>query len=248
MGALGAGLYSDDDACDARERFLDLLGEGHSGPVSTEKVLAEWEGVSQESTGFWLALAETQWRVGRLEDHVKAKALEIIDTNMDLDNWSEDGPKSMKARKSMLDKLRAKLLSPQPPAKKIRRRFKDKCDWPKGEVVSYRLRSGKLVLFRLIGVLCCDGSESPVFEFLNWVGEKVPAVESLMGLEAKAPGKFPWNPIGQFAITRTRESDFPTDRVQRIGVVLEPSRRPLGPEFYCWKRLDAHLKEDFGLE
>ena len=50
MGAWGTGLYSDDEACDVRDRFLDLVGEGRSSiPQATDILCEEWSSVIDET-------------------------------------------------------------------------------------------------------------------------------------------------------------------------------------------------------
>ena len=54
-----------------RGLYREMLGDGRSGEAATDALLAEWSEVindPEESSPFWLALADTQWRVGRLED------------------------------------------------------------------------------------------------------------------------------------------------------------------------------------
>ena len=65
--------FPDDTTSDVRDGFRDLIGEA----LSTEQA-------------FWLGLAVTQWKCGRLLERVKEKALEIIDTGADLKRWSGD--------------------------------------------------------------------------------------------------------------------------------------------------------------
>jgi len=73
MGAWKAAVFSDDTACDVRDNYVDLIGDGLSGAEATKKLLREWAGSlddPDEGPVFWLALAATQWKNGRLEDLV----------------------------------------------------------------------------------------------------------------------------------------------------------------------------------
>src|SRR5215469_10167451 len=82
MGAWGTAVFSDDTACDVRDNYVDLIGDGLSGVEATKKLLREWAGSlddPDEGPVFWLALAATQWKNGRLEDLVQQRALNIID-------------------------------------------------------------------------------------------------------------------------------------------------------------------------
>src|SRR6516162_2497943 len=124
MGAWGPAIFSDDTASDVRGDYRDLVGDGLTGPEATDHMLKDWRSsVDDPDDGpvFWLALAATQWTCGRLEERVKVKAIEIIDRGTDLDRWKHDA-KLLKQRQTVLLKLRAQLLSRQPPEKKIPKR------------------------------------------------------------------------------------------------------------------------------
>jgi hypothetical protein len=76
MGAWGTAIFSDDDACDVRDGYRQLVTDGLTGPAATNRLLLEWKEVlADEDDGplFWLALAATQWQFGRLEARVKAR-------------------------------------------------------------------------------------------------------------------------------------------------------------------------------
>src|SRR5262249_9543768 len=117
MGAWGTALFSDDTACDVRDDYLDLVGDGLSGPEATKALLKEWSNSLKdpdEAPVFWLALAATQWKCGRLEADVLQEALRVIDGGIDLARW-DAGSRDYKKRQAVLEKLRAQLVSPQPP-------------------------------------------------------------------------------------------------------------------------------------
>jgi hypothetical protein len=62
MGAWGTALFSDDTAGDVRDSYVDLVGDGLTGPEATKALLHEWSNSlndPDESPVFWLALAET---------------------------------------------------------------------------------------------------------------------------------------------------------------------------------------------
>ena len=151
MGVWGTAVFSDDTACDIRGDYQDLIGEGHSGSEATDILLRQWsdETYSGERSVFWLALAATQWKCGRLEERAKGKALEIIERRSDLAGWEDE--KLIRKRQAVLEKLRLQLVSPQPPIRKIPRRFRDRCDWKVGELVACRLKSGRWIIFRVTG-------------------------------------------------------------------------------------------------
>jgi hypothetical protein len=64
MGAWETALFSDDTACDVRDSYTDLVGDGLIGSEATKTLLREWAtslNDPDESPVFWLALAATQW-------------------------------------------------------------------------------------------------------------------------------------------------------------------------------------------
>ena len=70
MGAWGTGLYQDDIAMEVREYYQELLKKGISNEESLECVLEAFEEVledADDASPFWFALADTQWKLGRLD-------------------------------------------------------------------------------------------------------------------------------------------------------------------------------------
>ena len=82
MGAWQSSLYGNDTTCDVRDAYMDCLKEQLSNQEAFEKIFEEYEeliGDEYEEPLFWFALAETQWKVGRLTENVKERALEWIE-------------------------------------------------------------------------------------------------------------------------------------------------------------------------
>jgi len=76
MGTWGTAIFSDDTASDVRDEFRDLIGEGLSTEQATDKLLREYApSLDDPDDGppFWLGLAVTQWKCGRLLERVKEK-------------------------------------------------------------------------------------------------------------------------------------------------------------------------------
>lgn len=125
MGAWGTGLYSNDMAEDIKDDCRDVFSvktpeEGLR--ILEEEYLKEiLEDDYDELADFWYAVADYQWNKGILTERAKNKALELLERGAGLDLWIEEGNKSdIKKRKEVLEKLKEKLNSPQPPKKKIR--------------------------------------------------------------------------------------------------------------------------------
>ncbi len=189
MGTWGPGLYSDDTALDVKGQYRDLLREGTAPDEATNKLIEDFAiGDLTDDTAFWLALADTQWHWGYLEDRVKQNALHIINEGIDLARWEEQPYKSdVRLRKKTLEKLRARLESPQPLSKKLPQPYINKCPWKIGEAISYRLNSGQSVLFRVVGHDTSYGGIVPVMELLDWVGDAPPPKEQIATLKPMKP-------------------------------------------------------------
>lgn len=248
MGAWGAGLFADDLAADVRDEFCDLLGDGLTAKEATERLRKEYAQAiddGDEGPVFWLALAATQWKLGRLEGFVKQKALDVISSRSDLARWDTSADRTK--REKVLAKLRDQLLSQPPPPKKIRKTFKEASDWRVGEVVAFRLRSGRLALMRLIGYHQDKGGKFAVCELLDWAGNSVPSKERIDELGIKRES-------GDYGITQFLFCEPKTkkdkERVLRLGVISKPSQA-CGTG-YCgamvWPYVDRLFEETFNLK
>lgn len=144
MGIWGPGIYQDDLAADIRDYYKDQLRRGKQGEEITNDLLTQYQitlSDSDEAPVFWFSLADTQWDLGRLEDKVKNAALKHICAGDNLSRWKEENPKTAIAREQVIERLHQKLLSPQPPKKKISQYRIYTCEWNVGDVFAYQLQS-----------------------------------------------------------------------------------------------------------
>ena len=209
MGTWGTGIFSDDLASDIRRRYRDLVGDGFTGQQATKILLEEYREILAGPDGesaFWLALAATQWRCGRLEPMVQAQAIQVIDSGSDLLRW-QVAPQLLWKRQAVLKDLRRTPLSPQPPQQKIRKRFRNTCEWQVGEIIAYRLQSGSYALFQVIDYFTDLGGTSPIFEILDWQGQEIPAREVLENVSIKV-GK---DGATQITVGRVSNRELPHD-------------------------------------
>lgn len=244
MGTWGTALFSDDLAADVREAYRDLLGEGLSAAEAAERLIAQHASSvadPDEAPVFWLALAATQWKLGRLDDRTLQEALRAIDSGDDLRRWS--APADRKKREAVLAKLREQLLSPQPPAKRIPRRILDANDWEVGEVVGLRLRSGNWALMRTIDHFVDKGGRYALVEFLDWSGAEIPSAEAIAGLPVLGAGV---RSLTQYMLAEPRVKRE-QERLRRLGIRSTPSQKRSSFVVLLWKRVDALLEEEFGM-
>ena len=76
MGTWGAKLYQDDLALDIKEDYIEKLKSGKTNEEALNEILEMYEeSIEDEEEGpiFWLVLADTMWKVGRLTKTVKEK-------------------------------------------------------------------------------------------------------------------------------------------------------------------------------
>lgn len=155
MGTWGTAIFSDDLAADVRDEFTDLIAEGLSTTAATGHLVSEYEETlddCEDGVVFWLAIAATQHKLGRLTARVKNKAIRIIDTGADLARWSENTKAEINQRRRHLTRLRRQLVDKQPEPKKLRRRTKSSTNFKAGDVVAYRLTRQTAVRFAVLRI------------------------------------------------------------------------------------------------
>src|ERR1044072_16444 len=192
MGTFSPAILGDDVALDVRDIYLNELREGKSGSAAGRAVLQHMkEDFSDEDDGpvAWLALAATQWLVGRLEDQVKRKALKIIEQG----NWKERWaplPKLLRKREIVVSRLKKQLQSKQPNAKKFAVR-KEKsspfADWKPGEFAAFKLNGGS---WSILWFQKNSDGKYPAFKIANWEGKSLPDKTAIARLRMVDGGSF----------------------------------------------------------
>lgn len=143
MGTWGTGIYQCDIGEDVRSFYRDQLHRGKSGEEITQMLLWDYSEAlqdPQESVCFWLALADTQYEMGRLEPFVKDTALKLIRQGADVAVWDQEAPKKSAARMRVIRAVEEKLLSPPKPPKKVSQYRLYHCPWKVGDVYAYPMQ------------------------------------------------------------------------------------------------------------
>lgn len=206
MGTWGTAIFSDDLATDIKSDFRDKIAFGKSASDATKELVEEYQDSladREESCVFWIALAATQWKLGRLEKEVRKQALEIINNKRDLERWREDS-KDLKKREVVLEKLKEQLLSEQPKPKKLPIPFIRQTKMEPGDLIVYKHRTEKYIIFRVLQI----SQDS--------CGDRYPRVEILDYYSGNKPDK---NIIDN--LDRKTEELKPVDKEVPIG--LQPS-------------------------
>jgi len=175
-----------------------LLQDGLSNEETYKKILEKFHEVigSDEEPLLWFALAETQWKVGRLTPDVKEKALYWIEQKGGLELWQEDGGTGVGWLRT-LDKLKQKLESPMSCEKKIKPpEIVDNNPWALNDIYAYQFNKkvsekdgtfGKYMILQKIGEgksTFCRPSESLLMriQIYDKIFDELPTLDDIEGL------------------------------------------------------------------
>lgn len=194
MGTWGTGIFSNDIACDVRDMYRDYLACGYEDDVAEEKVMEYWlpqliNPDEDEEGVFWLALAATEHKYGRMSERVKEKAFYFI-RNDSLREWNE---KQVKERKKALEKL-AQTLSTPSDRKKIPSIHPQTIEWKAGDIILVKLdmhENDDQKYFAMQVFTVChipysqfipDGPQEqiPVVGIYRWMGSHIPSTDELL--------------------------------------------------------------------
>jgi len=209
MSIEGPGLYQDDTGHDVRSEFRELIGEGRSPDEATRILFDRWEDVLDDEhiyCAFQLALADTQWRLGRPVNAVVDAALKIIDTGRDLRRW-EYNPQFHRKRKRILEQLRERISSAPPRARTVRKPsppFLTRLET--GDLVRYTAETGDDFLLAVVGLDLSNDHRIAIVRLMDWDGT------SALPLSSSSPALRLMAGVVPFALMPHRRADLPTKR------------------------------------
>jgi hypothetical protein len=183
MGVFGAGIFADDDALDVREEYRHILGDMQSDERATEIAARAYNASFDnpgETTAFWLALAWTQWKMGRLDPRVKAIGLRIIDEGLDIAKWEGSPLRSKRLR--ALATARTMFESPPPPARAMPKPLpKQLTELETNEFVAVRLENGRVAVLHVLGWKRSGWFKvkGPCVSIYNWTATEMPTEADL---------------------------------------------------------------------
>ena len=266
MGVWGTAIFSDDLAADLRADYRMMIGDGLTGPEATERLLKQWAPSSEKDPDmaaiFWLALAVTQWKCGRLEDRIKAEAIRVIDDGSALHLWR--GTPLERKRATVLETTKKQLESPLPPRRKIAKVFRSTCDWEPGELIAYRLLSGSFIVFQVMDLHKDAGGVAPTCEIFDWQGPELAPPSTFESWpmrgqipfaagKSPVPARPPGPPRYRLTIYQASEREFPKERIIRmnakVAIQHPPNARNVSnPTLVSiWRWLDRDLERHYGL-
>jgi len=255
MGAWSTALYGNDTTCDVKDTYMGLLQDQLSNQEAYEKTMEMYQdciGDEEDEPLLWFALAETQWKVGRLMPNVKEKALEWVDKDGGMALWEDSGVSGTEWRKT-LDKLKVKLNSPMPPEKKIRKpTVINQNLWNIGDVYAYQFHTEELKKHGTYGkylVLQKIGAEQyiPPYEnekedislmmrihVFDKLFDNVPAPKDIEGVRLLPIG--PPTAKGELSMSILMElykkKDYPAQNLSYMGNVPVPANKLIFKDSY----------------
>ena len=187
MGFWSTNLYGNDTTCYVRDFIIDKLTEG----VNLNEILQKIEVFNDEEEEIlsFLAIADTLWNYGMLNEELKEKALYYINNNALLDLWDTDSQK----RKWILtlQKVKDKIVQQKQGTRKIRELL-ESIPWNKGDVYAYKCHKsyskkegldGKYIIFQVIGYNDMYKNPTPIIFAYNKIFDSIPSLNELNGMD-----------------------------------------------------------------
>jgi len=241
MGTWGTALYSNDTTLDVKETYMKYLEDQLTNQEAYEKILATFDelmGDTDEEPLFWYALADTQWKVGRLTEEVRQKALEWIAKEGGITLWEESKTGPAGWRKT-LDKLKIKLETEQPKEKRIKKPtaiFQN--FWNTGDVYAYQFNTDtakengaydKYMILQKIGEEPHNWKEGIVMRVhvFDKLFDAVPSLNDLEGVRL-LPLDYPYTTpfLGMsYKIELCKKREYPIEHLTFLGSMNIPPNK-----------------------
>lgn len=195
MGIWSTKLYGNDTTSDVRDTYIECLRKTTNDEEAYRMTYDEYYELigTDEEALFWFALADTQWKYGRLMSSVKNNALNFISEF--LNTISEQlSDKQIASWRSALENLFSQLTSPMPPYRKVLpQKVFVRNPWNVGDIYAYRFHSqksqnfdlyGKYIVFQKIGdALSFDDLTFSVIQIYNKVYSSCPSLKDIDGVD-----------------------------------------------------------------
>lgn len=257
MGFWSASLFGNDITEDVRDTYLALLKDGTSDEEAYQKVLSEYEEViqSDEEPFFWYALAQTQWKIGRLSEKVKNKAFYFIEQKGGADFFEDEFPRNNPWLKT-LQKLKTTLESEMKPYKKFRKVKPYVTNpWNVGDVYAYQFHTdyakkkgiyGKYILFHKLDdkIYYLDKKEPlcSVVCVYNRIFNQLPSIDTIEGLQMLPS----FSLDGDENISELVNNGFPSFEFYQISIMILYRKHDFPEEYmYFVGNKKVTLKEKY---
>jgi len=136
-------LYANDLAVEVKNYYIEQLQLGYDNNEATRLTLEQYSecfnSEDEDMTDYWLVMADTQWKIGRLDESVKKKAIDIIENDEDLIHYAYEVD-LYNERKEVLRILLERLKTPQPEPKKIKKLEFYICPWKVNDAYALQMK------------------------------------------------------------------------------------------------------------
>lgn len=240
-------MFASDTATEVRDEYRAFLEDEVPDDEAARRVVAAWvDEIGDEHDLFWLALAAAQSEVGRLQDDVRDRALEIIDSGRDLEAWADADARTIAQRRRALAALRERLTGPQPPRQRIRPSWRYVTDLVPGDVLFHAARTGRSTLWRVARLDESRAGTAPVLQQLDWHQPEPPAEADLSTLDALPNLRLKSKPITCFLVQKAKsEPDWRDVGFVHCGreAVRESDADVTWRGFTTWQAFAVELNE-----
>ena len=251
MGSWGPAIFSDDLACDVRGDYRELLEDNVPDDEACRRVIESYRHLDpDEAHVFWLALAATQASLGRLDDRVRERALEVIDTGRGLQLWEEAGTAGVGKRKAALAKLRDQLTSPPVARKTVRRPWRYITDLEPGDVLAFTASNGSVAVLRVARVDEHRVNVASIIQWLDWDSKALPTARERRRLRVRLDRRGPQIAHGPatFRVSKYRKKDpdwreIGLELLER-GETRHGDKEATGRSHTAWSGLAANLERE----
>jgi hypothetical protein len=145
MGTWNASINGNDTAQDLKEEYQAAFfyNDVETALAKIDAYVRSMfdESDEEEWSCYYYSLAEFMWKHGILTEDVRARTIDMIDSGFGLEIWELEGTSTLNKRKKVLAEFREKLLSPQPPKKKIRFNLHMKPIFQTGDLIALQLKT-----------------------------------------------------------------------------------------------------------
>ena len=145
MGAWNASINGNDTAQDLKSEYQAAFfyNDVETALAKIDAYVRSMfdESDEEEWSCYYYSLAEFMWKHGILTEDVRARTIGMIDSGFGLEIWELEGTSTLNKRKKVLAEFREKLLSPQPPRKKIRFNLHMKPIFQTGDLIALQLKT-----------------------------------------------------------------------------------------------------------
>ena len=215
MGVWSLSISGNDTAMDLRSEYQAAF-YAYDAENALEKIDACVRmdyGIQPDDddwVNYYYSLADFMWKHGILTDAVRDEAIRLIDTRHGMELYEAEGPTITRKREKLLNEFKEKLLSEQPPRKKIQVNLYMESIFETGDLIAVRLstadryhaekcilseeefhaQDGKYVVFRKVGEHVSYTAAVapqvrdiwPDFQMYKKVFDRIPEPDALKGI------------------------------------------------------------------